>query len=43
MWKANHGAPVDPSRWVPVNTLAYSWAIPIAATPDRPVLAWAAR
>ena len=35
--------PFDPVFLVPVNTLAYSCATPIAATPDRPVAACAAR
>ena len=35
--------PLGASRWVPVNTFAYSCATPIAATPDRPVWACATR
>ena len=30
-------------RWVPANTFWYSWATPIAATPDRPVAACRSR
>ena len=41
--KENHATPFDPVFLVPVNTLAYSCATPIAATPDRPVRACAAR
>jgi hypothetical protein len=41
--KENQGIPLGASRGAPVNTFAYSWATPIAATPDRPVLACASR
>ena len=30
-------------RWWAANTFWNSWATPIAATPDRPVFAWAVR
>jgi hypothetical protein len=41
--KENHGTPLDRSRSVAENTFWYSWATPIATTPERPVAACAAR
>jgi hypothetical protein len=39
----NHGIPVSPVRCAEANTFWNSCAVPIAATPDRPVRAWRAR
>jgi hypothetical protein len=39
----NHGTPLRPRPAVAANTFWYSCATPIAATPDRPVAACAAR
>ena len=43
MVNENHTAAVSPVCLVARNTRANSWAIPIAATPGRPLAACAAR